>query len=219
MIGKILHFLRQVLAKLLTIPTRIFGSRNERLLKQYGRTVDRINALEPDLARLSDAFTMSLNGAYTDTQLEDDMPPESGGLKGDPLPFTPEWSLGLNADYEWAVGAQSTAYVGGALRWLSDQTGTYDIAYRLENGRQREVPSYEVLDLQAGVDFGRYTIELPLESRPDEIVGALTAGGASVISLNPIRESLEDFFVKQVSDANAGATHADARFEGVRARR
>jgi preprotein translocase subunit SecA len=35
--------------------TKIFGSRNERLLKQYSRTVDRINALEPEVARLSDA--------------------------------------------------------------------------------------------------------------------------------------------------------------------
>jgi preprotein translocase subunit SecA len=33
---------------------KIFGSRNERLLKQYGRTVRQINALEPDIARLSD---------------------------------------------------------------------------------------------------------------------------------------------------------------------
>jgi outer membrane receptor protein involved in Fe transport len=112
------------------------------------------------LARLAEGFSVSLNGAYTDAKLEDDTPPESGGLKGDALPFTPEWSVGLNADYEWSVGAQSTAYVGGGLRWLSDQTGTYDIGYRLENGRQREVPSYEVLDLQAGIDFGRYTIEL-----------------------------------------------------------
>ena len=55
MIAKFLHFLRQVFANLLTIPTRIFGSRNERLLKQYGRTVDRINALEADIARRSDA--------------------------------------------------------------------------------------------------------------------------------------------------------------------
>ena len=35
--------------------TKIFGSRNERLLKQYSRTVDRINALEAEVARLSDA--------------------------------------------------------------------------------------------------------------------------------------------------------------------
>ena len=33
---------------------KIFGSRNERLLKQYGRTVRQINALEPSVAQLSD---------------------------------------------------------------------------------------------------------------------------------------------------------------------
>ena len=33
---------------------KIFGSRNERLLKQYGRTVREINALEPQMSRLSD---------------------------------------------------------------------------------------------------------------------------------------------------------------------
>ncbi|MEJ7928463.1 preprotein translocase subunit SecA [Ramlibacter sp. AN1015] len=34
--------------------TQIFGSRNDRLLKQYRKTVDRINALEPELEKLSD---------------------------------------------------------------------------------------------------------------------------------------------------------------------
>ncbi len=36
------------------ILTRIFGSRNERLLKQYGQVVQEINALEPAMAALSD---------------------------------------------------------------------------------------------------------------------------------------------------------------------
>ena len=34
--------------------TKIFGSRNDRLLKQYRKTVARINALEPELEQLSD---------------------------------------------------------------------------------------------------------------------------------------------------------------------
>ncbi|MCX8146247.1 MAG: preprotein translocase subunit SecA [Azovibrio sp.] len=34
---------------------KIFGSRNDRLIKQYSQTVARINALEPDIAALSDA--------------------------------------------------------------------------------------------------------------------------------------------------------------------
>src|SRR5512141_284498 len=37
------------------ILTRIFGSRNERLLKQYAQAVRQINALEPSVAALSDA--------------------------------------------------------------------------------------------------------------------------------------------------------------------
>src|SRR4029450_12269743 len=36
------------------ILTRIFGSRNERLLKQYGQAMREINALEPSIAALSD---------------------------------------------------------------------------------------------------------------------------------------------------------------------
>ncbi|MEB0284682.1 hypothetical protein, partial [Sphingomonas sp. 10B4] len=34
--------------------TKIFGSRNQRLLKQYQKTVRDINALEPQLEALSD---------------------------------------------------------------------------------------------------------------------------------------------------------------------
>ena len=34
--------------------TKIFGSRNDRLLNQYRKTVDRINALEPEFEKLSD---------------------------------------------------------------------------------------------------------------------------------------------------------------------
>jgi len=39
----------------LRILSRIFGSRNERLLKQMSRVVERINALEPELEKLTDA--------------------------------------------------------------------------------------------------------------------------------------------------------------------
>src|SRR6185503_1572255 len=45
---------------------------------------------------------------------------------------------------------------------------------------------------------GRYSVELPLDPPPDRFLAELTAGGAKLISLNPIRETLEDFFVQQV---------------------
>lgn len=118
-------------------------------------------------ARPVTALSLALNAAYTDTELDDDTGPLVGGLEGDPLPFTPEYSIGANAEYEWPVGAEATAYVGGSLRYLSDQTGSFDFAFRTLNGRQRELPSYEVLDLRAGVSFGRYSIELYAKNLTD----------------------------------------------------
>jgi ABC-2 type transport system ATP-binding protein len=51
---------------------------------------------------------------------------------------------------------------------------------------------------------GRYTLELPLDPPPDRLLAELTATGAHLISLNPIRETLEDFFVRQVADRPEG---------------
>jgi ABC-2 type transport system ATP-binding protein len=48
----------------------------------------------------------------------------------------------------------------------------------------------------------RYQLELPLEPPPEHLLAALTAAGASLVSLNPIRETLEDFFVQQVTTAD-----------------
>ncbi|MBC7804157.1 MAG: preprotein translocase subunit SecA, partial [Candidatus Parcubacteria bacterium] len=49
-----MDILRKFLVFLLGIPKRIFGSRNERLLKQYSGAVRQINALEPEIAKLPD---------------------------------------------------------------------------------------------------------------------------------------------------------------------
>src|SRR5512134_3636160 len=43
---------------------KIFGSRNERLLKQYGATVRRVNDLEPDISRLSDEELRAKTGEF-----------------------------------------------------------------------------------------------------------------------------------------------------------
>src|SRR4051794_37973246 len=50
-----LNFLLRMLKALASLPTRIFGSRNQRLIKQYSLVVVEINALEPAMQKLSDA--------------------------------------------------------------------------------------------------------------------------------------------------------------------
>jgi ABC-2 type transport system ATP-binding protein len=52
------------------------------------------------------------------------------------------------------------------------------------------------------VGEGRYALELPLNPPPERTLAALVAQGAAVVSLTPIRDTLEDFFVQQVSGAS-----------------
>ena len=58
---------------------------------------------------------------------------------------------------------------------------------------------------------GRYLFELALDPPPERLLQEVTASGAHLVSLNPIRETLEDFFVQQVT-----AHPADAVMRSVR---
>jgi preprotein translocase subunit SecA len=61
--------------------TQIFGSRNDRLLKQYRKTVERINALEPEFEKLSDdalrAKTQEFKDRVTQGESLDALLPEA----------------------------------------------------------------------------------------------------------------------------------------------
>jgi len=59
-----MEFVRKLLQFLLNIPRKIFGSRNERLLKHYSQIVKTINALEPELAKLSDGALRGKTGEF-----------------------------------------------------------------------------------------------------------------------------------------------------------
>ena len=54
----------------------------------------------------------------------------------------------------------------------------------------------------------RYVIELPPDGRPEETLRELTAAGAALVSLNPLRETLEDVFVRRVAAVGDGARPA-----------
>jgi preprotein translocase subunit SecA len=61
--------------------TKIFGSRNDRLLKQFRKTVERINALEPEFEKLSDdelrGKTQEFKGRVAAGEALDDILPEA----------------------------------------------------------------------------------------------------------------------------------------------
>jgi outer membrane receptor protein involved in Fe transport len=104
-------------------------------------------------------FVTSVNFALNDAKLGGDTDPlVVGAVKGDRLPFTAKYAVSVNADYQWELGGDVTASVGGSIRSLSRQSGNYDPAYLTTYGHFPRVRAYEVVDLRAGLAFGRYAI-------------------------------------------------------------
>ena len=68
------------------------------------------------------------------------------------------------------------------------------------------------------ISEGQYALELALDPPPDRLVAELGGAGAKLVSLNPIRETLEDFFVQQVTGDQAMAVNQglDSQPSGVR---
>ena len=48
-----------------------------------------------------------------------------GGSDGDPLPYSPEWTSTLDVNYEWSAFGDATAYVGGAWRYVGEQSNGF----------------------------------------------------------------------------------------------
>ena len=53
------------------------------------------------------------------------------------------------------------------------------------------------------ISDGRYTIEVGAEAEPERLVGELRSRGGRFVSLNPVRTTLEDYFVQQVEARKA----------------
>jgi ABC-2 type transport system ATP-binding protein len=52
------------------------------------------------------------------------------------------------------------------------------------------------------ITHGRFAIDLAADAEPERLIAELRASGAKLVSLNPVRKTLEDYFVQQVKAAN-----------------
>jgi ABC-2 type transport system ATP-binding protein len=58
---------------------------------------------------------------------------------------------------------------------------------------------------------GRYAVELPADVRPEPVVAALAAAGASLVSVTPLRATLEDVFVQRTGEAESRESRMPGR--------
>ena len=122
------------------------------------------------------------NVAYVDAELLDDTIPPGGGLNltgglaGDTLPYTPTIAANLSVDYDWAIGNDAEAFVGGNVRMVGDQVAGFSNAYRAVFGDRIRIDGYETVDLRAGVNFGQFSVQAYARNLFDAY-GVVSAGG------------------------------------------
>jgi len=60
------------------------------------------------------------------------------------------------------------------------------------------------------IDEQRYSLEVAAHVKPEDAIAQIAGRAGRLISLNPIRETLEDFFVRQVADAGNASRFVEA---------
>ena len=129
---------------------------------------------------------LTLVGAvgYIDAELSEDAP-DLGGLEGDRLPDTPEFTGTLSADYTFEVGGRA-AFLGTTVRHVTDRVSSYDSS---AGSPQYDLPEYTTVDLRTGLQLGSARLQLYVRNAFDER-GKLSATTAFSALGGPVWVSL-----------------------------
>jgi iron complex outermembrane recepter protein len=108
-------------------------------------------------------LTFTLTGAYVDAYLTS-AAPDAGGNEGDPLPYVPKWSTSLDGAYTWRAFGDYSAFAGASWSYIGSRFNDFSAipgpAGALQPEPRPELPSYNTVDLRAGLENGRWTFEL-----------------------------------------------------------
>ncbi len=108
-------------------------------------------------------LTFTLVGAYVDAYLTAPAP-EAGGNDGDPLPYVPKWSTSLDGAYTWRAFGNYSAFAGATWSYtgsrFNDFSAIPDATGAFAPEPRPELPSYNMVNLRAGLDSGRWAFEL-----------------------------------------------------------
>ncbi|HYX47747.1 MAG TPA: TonB-dependent receptor, partial [Sphingomicrobium sp.] len=157
----------------------------------------RVNGLEFSGAlRPLPGLTLSTNGAYTNAKLKDDTPPITGGFAGDPLPWVPKWSGAVHADYDFPLSPTLGGFVGASVDYIGKRVAEFN--NRHPDGSLIQIPGYTEIDLRAGLNIDRFTVEAYVHNLFDKrgLVDAsafpnpaatptIPNGGASAAAIRP----------------------------------
>lgn len=115
-------------------------------------------------ARPSRFLTVSGTFGYTNARLTSISPDSSatiGADAGDKLPLTPRITTSILADQRFPIADNVEATIGGTLRFQSDMPSSFAASTLNPN---LKLPSFETIDLRAGVTFDKFTVQGRVEN-------------------------------------------------------
>jgi outer membrane receptor protein involved in Fe transport len=137
------------------------------------------------LFSVTDGLQLGFNLSYTDATLSSS-PPDIDNALDTQLPGVPEWSGALTVNYSFTAFGDREANIGGGWRYVDER---YSQVVTLSDNLAYLLPSYDVLDLNADVQFDSVTVRLFAKNLTDE--RAFTGGGVTTDGLNrPVRLDL-----------------------------
>lgn len=112
---------------------------------------------------LAGGWNIGFSGAYIDASLRDPIPGQAAA--GDPLPMTPDVTAAFTTQYSFQLGDWA-AYVGGSYRHYGS------VVTSVAPAEAFKLPSYRMLDLNAGLNRGNWSIALYVRNVANELAYA-----------------------------------------------
>ena len=106
-------------------------------------------------------LTFTLTGAYVDAYLTAPAP-DAGGNDGDQLNYVPKWSSSLDGAYTWRV-SDFNLFTGATWSYIGSRFSDFSsvvLPTGILSAPRPELPSYNTVNLRAGLESGRWTFEL-----------------------------------------------------------
>jgi iron complex outermembrane recepter protein len=120
-----------------------------------------------------DGLKFLLTGAYVNANLTSDAP-AAGGADGDELSYVPKWSSALDGSYTWHAVNGYEAFAGATWSYtgsrVSDFGATPEVvgaAIVFAADPRATLPSYNTVNLRAGMENERWTFELYVKNVGD----------------------------------------------------
>jgi len=107
-----------------------------------------------------DGLTVSVAGTYIDTKIEEFVGYNQTGIlndyAGSKFPYSPEWEVVSDIQYEFSVTSDMIGYVGASYSYSGDTNASIGAEEILK------IDSYGLLDLRAGIDTvdGKWGVQL-----------------------------------------------------------